>query len=470
MITREEAATYFRQLIGSKASWAKLASSQFVGHLSVFVSWCLREALWRLERLHQEFFISTALNDSSIMAHAEDREYIPRKRIPASGTATISNDGSAVLSLPVYAEFQSPDSITYLTTSGVSVAPGASEVVQVSQIELETVDITVTQSTAFYTILLSKDQSQRLSSFSVDVDEDATGEYVEWSYSRLFQNSFTNSRVYDEFFNHSGQTGIRFGNGAFGKIPPQGSKIRIRLTLTEGDTSLVAGQALSAVDEVVDQAGNLAQFSATVSSAIDGGSERESVSEMKSNLHYWPTYNGKLVWDEDYAFFVKRSVEGITWVKCWGEGEQEAETGFSVHNINRIFITAYAPESISDISSVVMNKLSEVRLLNRNFQWVEPVHSTFSVSITGKVARVINTSTTISSILSLLESAYGKDSIDRKPGVFISEIYEIINETGLFSDGVSRFQVTVSGKTEPTELAEMISIDMATTTVVLAYV
>lgn len=469
MITREESATYFRQLIGSKASWAKLASSQFVGHLSVFVSWCLREALWRLERLNQEFFISTAINDSSIMAHAEDREYIPRKRVPASGTVSILNTGTATLSLPMFTEFESSAGLPYMTTKAISVAPGDSAVVEVSQMEMETVTDTVVTESAFYTYVFTLDHSKRLSGFTVEVDQDGTGSFKAWKYARLFQNSWHDGTVYDEFFSHTGQTGVRFGNGLFGLIPPLGAKIRFNLTLTDGDTSLVAGQVLSPVTDLYDDSLNLASFTATVAASIENGSERESTAEMRSNLHYWATYNSKLVWDDDYTFFIKRGISGIAWCKAWGEAEQEAVSGFSIHNINRIFVTGYAPGN-NDLGSDVLALLADIHILNRNFVWVPPVQSTFHLTITGKVARTTNISATSAAILSALDSDYGRDSFSRKEDVFVKDIYALISATGVFKDQTSWFDVVVTGKTAPTALEEMIHIDLAATTITLEYV
>ena len=468
MITREDAATYFRQLLGAKASWAKLASSQFVGHLSVFVSWCLREALWRLERLNQEFFISTAINDSSIMAHAEDREYVPRKRIPATGTITVLNTGTAVLSLPIFTEFTSPDDLTYMTIEAVSVAAGASAVVSVSQIERETLLDTVITAKVFYSYLFNLDHSKRLAGFKVEVDQEGTGDFAVWNYVRLFQNSWHDDAVYDEFFSHTGQTGVRFGNGLFGRIPPQGSKIRFTLTLTDGDTSLVTGQPLLPVSDLYDNSGNLAAFTAIVATSVENGSEREGTAEMRSNMHYWPTYNEKLVWDDDYIFFIKRNVGGLVWCKAWGETEQEAITGFSVHNINRVFVTGYAPGN-NELSTQVMSRLAEVRVLNRHFVWMPPVFSEFHLTITGKVARTTNIPATEADIRAALELDYGKDSASRKDDVFIKDIYSLVNATGGFSDRVSWFDVAVIGKTAPTLMEEMIHIDLATTTITLTY-
>lgn len=477
MITREEAATYFRNLLREKPSWLKIADSQFVGHLAVFVSWCLREALWRLERLNQEFFISTALNDSSIMAHAEDREYLPRKRIPATGTVTIFNTGAAELAIPAFTEFVSANSHPYLTVEGVTVQAGDSADVPVVQAELKTITNSIdTAPGPYFTYLLELEDSQRLANnlvmtsavsdtlisltgITVEIEQPGDDIFSYWEPSRLFQNSTPGSKVYDEFFSHTGQTGIRFGNGLFGMIPSLSSALRITLMLTEGDTELVTGQVIAQVVDLYDNDGNPALFTATVAETIQNGGEREGIAEMKAALHYWPSYHDKLIWNDDYVFFLKRALSGIVWSKVWGEAEEEEISGFSIHNINRIFVTAYAPGN-TDLPTEVMARLGEVHLLNRTFTWVDPIFVPFGLTITGLVPRTTNISATEQAIRTVLNRDYGRDSSSRKDLVYLKDIYALVNATGSFSGLTAHFEVEIVGTITPTRLQEMVHVDL----------
>jgi len=467
VITREEAAIYFRQLIGSKAEWVKLASSQFVGHLSVFVSWCLRDALWRLERLNQEFFISTAINRASILAHVEDREYIPRKRTPASGTARITNNGAASLSLPTHTPFMSPDQREYLTTQAVTITAGTSVDVPIAQMEVEEVTYNIPREEPFHTYLMSIDRSVKLSGLTVELNTDGLG-YKPWSYARLFQNAGPYDEVYDEFYSHTGQTGIRFGNGVFGRVPNLNAKLRLTLYLTDGETTLLAAQALSLLADINDAAGQPVTVKAETLTAIENGGDSEGQEEMRANLHYWPIYNEKLVWADDYTFFIRKQIDDIVWAKSWGEEEQESITGFDVHNINRIFITAYAPGNLT-LDEEVMAKFATVSLLNRSFTWVEPVFSYFTLQITGKVSRTAIISEVVAAIESALAKDYGRDSKTRKDKVFIKDFYDLVTGTGYFSDRIAYFEITVAGITVATALEEMVSIDINNTEINFSY-
>jgi hypothetical protein len=463
VISKEEAASRFRQIIGQKASWLRLMGSQFIEHLAVFVSWCLRETLWRLERLNQEFFLSTALNRSSILAHVEDREYVPRKRTPSSGTVRITNNGDAAISLPIHTPFVSDAQLNYVTTAtaAVTIQPGQYSDVPLSQMEVDQITATISQEMPFYQILLSKEQTKRLHSFEVYLNIDDRG-FELWSYERLFKNTGPADTIYDEFYSHTDQTGIRFGNGTFGVVPPLNSLMRIDLWLTDGETVLVTGQTLNIIDTYL--VGNDASVNIEVitQGAIEGGAVEESLEEIRTGLHYWPLYNEKLVWEDDYEFFIRKYLPEVLWVNAWGEEEQEIVTGFNVHNLNKIFITAYAKDN-DNLGDDVLALFSDTHLLNRKFQWIIPVFSPFSLVLTGKVGRTVIISEAIEKILGVLETCYGKDSAKREAKAFVKDFYRLIEETGYFSDRGANFEITYSGPLQATLLQEMIHIDLDVT-------
>jgi hypothetical protein len=466
MISKDEAIAKFKEILGTKAAWVQIGKSQFIEHFAIFQGWALRSALWAVERVLQEFFLSTALNKSSILAHVEDREYLPRKPTPSSGTVRISNNGGDSIALPVYQQFLSDLQISYICTDAVVIASGQSVDIEFEQVEIQEIEHTVTAEEPFYEVLFEKDLTARISSFTVFVDmEDG---FEEWGYARLLKNTNPDSKVYDEFYSHNDQIGIRFGNGDFGLIPPTGSVVKVELRLTSGETFLAQNQKLSVVDEVLDYARQPADITATTLEAITGGQPQETGEELRKNLNYWHLYNEDLIWQSDYIYFIKKKNPNIIWAKVWGEEEAEAAYGPSYDFINKIFITAYA-EDQPEIGDDILSDLSAIPLLNREFEWVEPVFSTFSLAITGQVHRRLSVDTVIQSIKDAFEKNYGKDSVDRLDKVFVKDFYKLITETGHFTDDGANFEISYSGTVEATALNEMVSIDMDSTTISIGY-
>jgi hypothetical protein len=515
MISKEEALEQFKAILEGQPNWGVLSDSQFIEHLSVFQSWALRHALFSVERATQEFFLSTALNESSIRAHAEDREYLPRKPLPSTGLILIVNNGLFAVSIPEGQLFMSEQQLTYTMASPVIIGPGESATGSVVQHAQDEASHIVVGEMPFYEILFPADKTSQVQSFSVSVLLPEETVYQDMTYSRLFQNVGPDDLVYDEFYAWTGQIGIRFGNGVFGRKLPTGSTVRIKRWLTAGATYLSPSQSLYVVGDLMDYNGMQSDLTIVSHSAISGGAEAEHGEELRNNLHYWPIYNERLVWRDDYRFFLRRQIPSILWCKVWGEEEAEAEAGPDVDFINKIFISAYAPDnlrgawaegvayavddtvtsagatwvclenhtstaqaptgigdswaSFEPLEDRCMAALRAVTVLNRKYQWVAPNFVTFSLSITGQVPRTLVLATVEQAIIAYLTSNYGKDSATRRTDVFLKDLYSLINSTGFFSDAGAYFDLSITGNTAPSNLNDMVHIDMDATTIALEY-
>ena len=466
-IINEEAAARLKELFASSPAWKDLADSQFVEHLIIFFGLTVEDALFRVERARQESFVATALNRSSITAFVEDRDYLPRKAQPATGTVTITNPGLNPVTLLKGRELLSETQRTYTLQATVIIPAGGSIQAPVSQVKKQTVKHIVAASQAFYEIILDRSITSQINAIEVLVDEDGRGD-VAWGYHRLLQNSYATTKAWDEFYKFTDQIGIRFGNGTFGYIPPVGSRVTINLDLTDGATILMPKQQLYPVKEVLDSAGNTATITIAASSIITNGEDAEGTEEIRRNLHYWPVYNERLIWDNDYTYFIRRRFPEVVFVKAWGEEEAEKMYGFSYDHVNKIYISAYANRS--GVKENVMSALAGVPMMNRRFVWVEPVHVTFSLAITGKVLSDRSLDEVKSDIKDVLAKYYGKDSLLRRDKNLISEIYEAIQSTGHFgSDSGAYFEAVASGQVAPDIIFRMPSIDLDVCTFNLSY-
>ena len=461
MISREEALQKFKEIVGSAESWEQLLQSQFTSHISLFQSWALRESLFKTERVLQEMFLSTALNESSIRAHAEDRDYLPIKAKPSTGTVTIKNNGVNSVTIPERTAFQSDDLLYYVTLAPVTIAAGATSApVNISQIEERDLILTVSEEKKFYEILLDTDITPEINSFEVWVDEAGGTDYTQWAYKRLFQNTTATDKVFDEFYAHTGETGIRFGNGTFGKIPVLSSKVKIKLFLTKGESYLLNNQPLLQIGELLDSLGLPAKIECKTYTVITGGTNQESGEELRRNLHYWPIYNEQLVWNDDYAYFVRREFPQVIWARSWGEQEQSIATGTAdLDFINRIFITAHCEAGI-DLKNQIIAKLESIPRLNRKYKWVDPVITYFTVTITGKVGRNRNVDTVKNTIRDAILNQYGVYSRSRVNTYNEHEAYALIQATGMFDQQGEYFLVSQTGS--PTGvLSEIYGTDTA---------
>jgi len=466
MFSNEEAIEKFKEIIGQKEGWQYLKDSQFVNHLSVFVSWALRASQYGSERALQEHFLSTALNHSSILAFAEDRGYIPRKASPSKGEITITNSGTSAVSIPAGQTFRSAYGIDYRMEIPDTVLPGATATAVVVQLLKESIVHEVSEAKHYYEILFDVALTGKIYRVDVSVDLHEGAGYQEWQLARLLQNTMPNSTVYDEFYTHTGLIGIRFGNGDFGKIVPLGASVLCVLWLTDGATNLQTGMTLTPTgDSLLIAGGERQSITFTVSSPIVGGEQLETGDELRKNLFYWPLYQEQLVWKEDYEFFLKHKFPEILWINVWGETEAEHAIGRKrLEFINTIFISAYAVNNES-IGSEIMDALSSVNLLNRKFEFVAPVVIPFMVLVSGKVSSKYDPLIVKSLIIDRLNIQYGVNSRSRKPDVLLKDVYALVEATGCFNDG--DYHVRLIGEHETSNLNEIIAINLELSTISL---
>ena len=271
MILSQIVIEMFKSLIGAMEPWKSLKGSQFVQHLAIMLGWSIEDASYKVERAHQEGFLDTAINRSSILAHGEDREYIPRKPTPGRGKANIINQGGFSITLLRGMEFMSDGQNQYCLNE-TTVIPAYSTVeAAFTQSWKEEITHEITEEKPFYEILFGRDISPTVMDFSVHVDESGRGEFELWVYNRRFFNVGADASCYDEFYHYTDQIGIRFGNGIFGRIPPKGAIVKITMTRTLGDVFLLSGQTLYPIEELTYPNGEPASISIEVSETIQDG-------------------------------------------------------------------------------------------------------------------------------------------------------------------------------------------------------
>ncbi|MBE0507904.1 MAG: hypothetical protein IBX50_14530 [Marinospirillum sp.] len=457
-LSNDESVEEFQRILASKPEWAKLEDSQFIRNLAIFNSWQYRAAMWRLERDRQEAFLSTAVNRSSVLAGAEDKSYVPRMATPSKGKALLTSTHTTDVLVPSGSVWLMPDQ-TPLTIPGTAVVPAnGSILVDVEQYEVRLEARTVSDAVPFYEVLIDKEITRDICGVAVFVDGNR------WTYHPRLMNTTSVMRAYDLFYTSLDQLGIRFGDGFFGRIPPAGSIIQLELQLTRGSIEIAQGQQMS---RVVANGSDpiLAKVSAITSTIIQGGQPQEDIESIRLNARYYPLYDEQLVWRDDYKFQVERIWPEAVWVRVWGEQEQERVYGFDVTHINKIYISAWAPDNPT-IGDEILDRLEEP--LNRTYVFVPPAMQPFTITLTAVIPRTIQISNAENQIASTLLANYGRDSRNRKTEIKIKDFYSLIERTGVFADG-GHFVVDIAGLVPDNGLNDLIYLDLDLSALDISY-
>ncbi|EKQ3696064.1 lipopolysaccharide biosynthesis protein BplA [Vibrio vulnificus] len=443
----------FTDIVRKTPSIAPLADSQVLQGINTFQGLAIEYALHSVERAKQDSFISTALNRSSILAGAEDRQYLPRKVTPSRGPFSVTNGTECDLSITADTILYSEDQTPFSVESSIVVRAG--ETVEGVLIQRysheETFHVENTQ--AFYECMLDKKISAKAYALSVFVKEPNSDVYERWTYKQKFMNCTPTDKAFDEFYSHLDQTGIRFGNGVFGAIPIKGSEVKLVVWLSDGAVTLMPKQPLISDKE------ELEELKFETSGVISGGAQRESTEELRRNALYYPLYDHSLVWESDYVFYINRHFPTLSFLKVWGEAEQEAMDGKNVDNVNAIFICAYdsVDEHISQKIATHLKKMAPE--YNRKFTPVSVRLKKFSVSISAKVSQEITLSEATSQVMERLKVNYHANSKSRKDRPLIRDVYKILNSLGFFVSEED-IDVSFSGEYEPERLSDLVCIDL----------
>lgn len=485
LINPEELKKAFLAEAEKKPNLSAALSDPIIDTIEGIFSQVIAYVAHRQDRSDQERFLMTATNRSSVLAKSEDRQYNPRKALSSVGTLTVTDKDNAYGGLPSGITLLSAGAVSYLTAdtvtfdaegkgySGQLEGGGNNYAIPVKQIEQKEFFFDVATPEPFYSVTIPAEYSPRVSGIQVYVDIGSG--YQPWEKSKRFRSVDAGDYVYDEFYSSADEHGVRFGTSTIGRIPTAGASIKLVVDLTDGETTLISGEKLKLADSVLYK--NL-EF--VVDATIDGGAAQEDLESIRNNSLYYEIFDDQYVWDDDYAFLLRRQIPSLTWVKIWGEAHQTQINGdvLDTDFINKIYVSAYSPYSDTPLPAVynlrtkeaVLNQLNgSVELgikgipnLNKRFEYVDPVEQTFTISISGTVQRNWTLSDAKNAILDYLKSDYGRDSSTRKDQPFKRDLYEGLKELKIF-DSSYEVEVSITGVSTPANLKEFIYLDETAT-------
>ena len=130
------------------------------------------------------------------------------------------------------------------------------------------------------------------------------------------------SEVYYLQENKSGKYQIYFGNDVVGKSLPDGAIVNVTYLLTNGTAANKANNFIAGVTAADSLAESISNFVITPVSAASGGSDRESVDEIKFGAAAQFSTQNRLVSFKDYEAYIKKNYPSIDSLSVWG-GEDE---------------------------------------------------------------------------------------------------------------------------------------------------
>lgn len=287
-----------------------------------------------------EAWIDTAELRQSQVSHATDLNYLPRSKISARAVIEVEvfpNDNPATITLPKHYKFKSTDqngNTVYFVTDQSHIAARNSEDryifrdVNVYQGEMVTeyfnVEGVVTEGsyTKYELPFVISSENIDINSLEVYVGSSPTDvNPVEFIYAKSLAETSNLSNTYFLRGIYDNQYAIEFGDGTFGAAISNGNQVRAvyRNTLghvIQGNYTLTKTTDISGYNNIVVNS----------STRVQGGFDRESVEELRTNSPRYFQTQDRAVTEVDYEVIIKQAFPNIQQVSVFG-GEQVEQYG-----------------------------------------------------------------------------------------------------------------------------------------------
>ena len=166
---------------------------------------------------------------------------------------------------------------------------------------------------------------------TVYVKEKDTEKWFEYTKENTIFFSNVNERVYELRLNENGHYEVKFGNGTFGRKLEQGDEIKVMYILSDGDAGIISKNTINGnklfnysssifnqiYDDVYNQTAtlitkdksSLLTFRNPLNSTTI--SDAESVEDLKRNVPFLISSQYRLVSEQDYEIYLKKSIPNI---------------------------------------------------------------------------------------------------------------------------------------------------------------
>lgn len=247
------------------------------------------------------FFLSTSNSFATGLRWANSVGYVPRTAASANVLVQAVSVPAALAAvggtIPANAAFAGPNNTSFYLVSPQSVLPAASSI-SLTLIEGVPETDTFDATNLPYLSVTTTYGVVATGSWTVYVG-DPTNPANEWAQVASVAMETTATETYSVSFNASGQLSVQFGNGTNGKIPDQ--QVTVQYRTTQGAAGNVPVLTLTGIIPVTLTTGSIVnvQF-ANNTAAATGGSDRESLNEMRVNIPAYIRSGGKLSTIKDY--------------------------------------------------------------------------------------------------------------------------------------------------------------------------
>ena len=322
-----------------------------------------------------EMFLDSAVLRESVVSRAKALGYVPSSLKSAEidvtlrVVETVIDKQPASVALPAYSNFSATkDSVTYIFQNPTGQTLSDSGEVDSSGGKIYEGTFTIKQGVAVeqnFTINFQSNPDQRfiisnsnvdINSLVVSINESPQDQEATYAVSTLAEKVVeigNTDNVYWVNENESGNYEIYFGNGRIGKKLSDGTVIKVQYLTTSGAVGNNISEGFSFGDTIITSDSSYTQYDisrAPTATTSFGGSDKESVEEIRFTSPKYYEMQNRTVTALDYKYLVQKKYQNIEGIKTWGGEDNDpvyyGRVFISLKPKTGFFITDTAKQSI----------------------------------------------------------------------------------------------------------------------------
>lgn len=292
----DEVIAYVKERWGT--SFNDFLSSDAAMMIAEYICASLDSMSWYLDREVDDHYMQLARVASNVARLARYLGYKPQPSVAASTDETITlTEGPYSFDVPlhIHHQFQGPNGQIYeLGSEQIIPAGDTSKIVGIYQGQTYT-EVFTSDGNPNQTFNLSRVPSDE---FLARDKTTVTVDLVEWGEEDFLP--YGSEEAYELYY-LTNPPQLRFGDGVIGKIPPEGSEIRVQYTATKGKAAglAISGSINQSLTPIVVNYQKI-PVSVTNADPARGGSDSESVDSIKANAPRFFLTADRLVTKGDY--------------------------------------------------------------------------------------------------------------------------------------------------------------------------
>jgi hypothetical protein len=315
----------------------------------------------------------------------------------------------------------------WLVLSGVDLLPGNVGYMTAKQVSSRTFTHQVAVNVPFYTIALADAQIGFIASVLVD----------RFEYSTNFANIEDGEKVYNIKSDETSALSLQFGiAGLSGYQPAIGEQITITVQDTEGAVALAEGLKFyfeytgGASDALVDM---------ELSEVVQTGANPMDIATMREVCSYPGIYDDSAVFGSNFDFVVRKAISPVTFLSIWNEAREEEIRGYSLDNINTLYVAARKAGTALDVLQAQIKAVILRADDSYKIKFVPAIDVVVPMEVTLTIPSVYDSGAVKQQVRTLLLGKYGPESAWAKRGeaqILEKDIYALMidnNVTALTS-------------------------------------